>query len=472
MPCRRDSHRVVSITIPFIVLALTTALPVIAGQQPAPVPAPSTATATPPQVWARVWTEEHLARAPAPQWVQADVEREVQRVVREMASFVQVESIGASIEGRAIYHLQLGRGAFPVLLWSQMHGDESSATPALFDLIEYFYRHRGEPTVDGLLERLTLHIVPMLNPDGAQRFTRRNSQGIDINRDALRLQTPEGQALKALRDRLSPRLGFNLHNQGWRTSVGRPPKPATISLLSVAFDQARTVDEGRRLTKRVCSVIRDAIEPLAPGQVGRYDDDYEVRAFGDNVTRWGTPVVLIETGPWAGPDADRTLTQLNFVALMSALDAVATGRVHDVDPARYETLQINEDMLLYALITNATVVQGTGVPPFIGDIGLTITRSFRDGRRDQPLQVRGSIEDIGDLRVFGALETIDATGKSVAPLRTGIALGDEIELPGTLDRDRDAVLLPGRPAALMILGAGAQPGRYRVERIIDLRGGS
>ena len=139
----------------------------------------------------------------------------------------------------------------------------------------------------------------MLNPDGAERFQRRNAQSIDINRDALRLQTPEGRALKALRDRVNPRIGFNLHNQSWRTSVGDPPKPASISLLSVAYDEARTENAGRKLTKQLCAVIRDALEPFASGQIGRYDDEFEVRAFGDNITLWGTPVVLIETGPVA-----------------------------------------------------------------------------------------------------------------------------------------------------------------------------
>ena len=45
-------------------------------------------------------------------------------------------------------------------------------------------------------------------------------------------------------------------------------------------------------------MIRDALEPFASGQIGRYDDEFELRAFGDNLTLWGTPVVLIETGPW------------------------------------------------------------------------------------------------------------------------------------------------------------------------------
>ena len=244
-----------------------------------------------------------------------------------------MEKVGESIEGRSINYVRVGTGPFGVLLWSQMHGDESTATSALFDLFDYLRRHRRDPAVERMLSRLTLHVVPMLNPDGAERFERRNAQSLDINRDALRLQTPEGKVLKALRDRLNPRVGFNLHNQSWRTSVGHPPKPASISLLSVAYDEARTENAGRKLTKQLCAVIRDALEPFAPGQIGRYDDEFEVRAFGDNITLWGTPVVLIETGPWPAPEPDAALVRLNFVALVSALDALASGSVERADPA-------------------------------------------------------------------------------------------------------------------------------------------
>ena len=78
----------------------------------------------------------------------------------------------------------------------------------------------------------------MLNPDGAERFQRRNAQSIDINRDALRLQTPEGRALKTLRDGLNPRIGFNLHNQSWRTSIGTPAKPG-VHLAAVGRPTTR-----------------------------------------------------------------------------------------------------------------------------------------------------------------------------------------------------------------------------------------
>ena len=318
-----------------------------------------------------------------------------------------------------------------------------------------------------ILEALTIHVVPMLNPDGAEAFTRRNAQSIDINRDARRLQTPEGRVLKALRDRVNPRIGFNLHNQNWRTSVGRPPQPASISLLSVAFDEARTMSEGRLLTKQTCAVIRDALEPLAPGQIGRYDDEFEVRAFGDNVTKWGTPVVLIETGPWSVENPDPALVRLNFVAILTALDALATGRVHAADPQRYETLPMNESQLFYVLVRNATIVNGAGVPPFTGDLGIVATRRVA-GPGAVELSLR--IDDLGDLGTSGALETIDADGLVAAPLfgEGVLQKGQEVAPPVWTDERRSPHLLKvGEPAGIVLLEPAGAGGRYRVVRVIE-----
>ncbi len=270
----------------------------------------------------------------------------------------------------------------------------------------------------------------MLNPDGAERFQRRNAQSIDINRDALRLQTPEGRTLKAVRDRFQPRIGFNLHNQAWRTSVGRPPKPASISLLSVAFDEARSGSEGRTLTKKVCAVIRDALEPFASGQIGRYDDEFEIRAFGDNLTLWGTPVVLIETGPWPSIEPDPALIKLNFVAILSALDALATGAVHRAKTERYESLPVNESAELYVIVKNGTVISGAGVPPYIADIGIVASRRIRDVNGKREMQLMTTIDDMGDLRTLGALRTIDATGMTIVPLVSEtMEAGQIVDLP-------------------------------------------
>jgi hypothetical protein len=419
-----------------------------------------------PRDLAKIWDAEHVSPPLPPLVSHADLMKRLAQLTSERAGLFRVEKAGESVEGREINLVQAGTGSAHVLLWSQMHGDEPTATSALFDLWEYLGRHREDPAVRRILSALTLDMVPMLNPDGAERFERRNAQSIDVNRDALRLQTPEGRTLKAVRDRFQPRVGFNLHNQSWRTSVGNPPRPASISLLSVAFDEARSGSPGRTLTKKICAVIRDALEPFASGQIGRYDDEFEPRAFGDNITLWGTPVVLLETGAWPSAEPDPALVKLNFVAILAALDALATGAVDRADPRRYESLPMNESRGLYLLVRNASIINGAGVPPFTADLGIVATRRVReaDGRRQ--LQLAATIEDMGDLRTLGALRTIDATGQTVVPLADdGLEAGAIVDLPEWKTKSKTVVAV-GQPARFALLKPAAQPGKYEVDLIL------
>jgi hypothetical protein len=431
-------------------------------------PAQRTPTEVTPQALATIWDAEHVSPPLPPLLDYSEVQRRLQAISRKNPDLFHVESVGRSVEGRDIELVTIGQGSRRILLWSQMHGDEPTATAALFDIFEYLDRHHTDENVRRLLSELTLYVIPMLNPDGAERFQRRNAQGIDINRDALRLQTPEGRALKAVRDRFNPSVGFNLHNENWRTSVGDPPKPASISLLSVAFNKDKDENAGRRLTRKICAVIRDALEPFASGQIGRYDDDFEVRAFGDNLTLWGTPVVLIETGPYPSADPDPPLVRMNFIGILSALDALATGRVDKADASRYESLPVNQSRMLTALVRNATVVNGAGVPPFTADIGINVNRRVRlvDGKRT--LVPIATIDDLGDLRTSGALRTIDATGLIVAPLYdAALREGQEITLPDWASAMRPAgpVVAPGQPGALLLLRQ-IDGGRYRVQTVL------
>jgi hypothetical protein len=424
------------------------------------------AQTTAPQELARIWDAEHVSPPQPPLVDHAEVVRRIESLRTVPGGLFTVEKIGDSIEGRSINYVRSGSGPLGVLLWSQMHGDEATATSALFDLFSYLDRHRDDPQVRRILTRLTLHAVPMLNPDGAERFQRRNAQSVDINRDALRLQTPEGRTLKALRDRVNPEVGFNLHNQSWRTSVGDPPMAASISLLSVAYDEARTENAGRRLTKQICAVIRDALEPFASRQIGRYDDEFEVRAFGDNITLWGTPVVLIETGPWPSQEPDPALVRLNFIALLSALDALATGEVERADPRRYESLPVNESRMFYVLVKNVTLINGAGVPPFIADLGIVATRRVQtiEGKRQIVLSL--SVDDLGDLRTMGGLRTIDGTDMTAVPIVDDkLAVGQVVDLP-EWKTALPATIAVGQPARIAILKPSSEPGKFVVDALL------
>jgi len=390
---------------------------------------------------ARLWDGEHVSSPISPLVDHAEVKRRISALSSDL---LRVSEVGKSLEGREIWDVTFGTGPFVVMMWSQMHGDEPTATSALFDLYEYLQKHRSEPAVQRILTSLTVHTVPMLNPDGAERWQRRNVQGLDINRDALLVQSPEGQLLKRLRDEWNPRVGFNLHNQSWNTTAGKPPMPAAISLLSVAFDEPRTVDEGRLLTKRLGAVVRDALEPLAPGRIAKYDDEFEVRAFGDNLTKWGTPVLLIETGPWPEANPDPALVRLNFVALVRALASLADGSVHQADVARYDSLAQNESRGFYFLIRNVTLRVSPNVAPFTGDAGIAAARRIRVADGARRLFLALSVSDLGDLRTYSGLFEIDGTGKTLVAGAAGATVGMEIDpsqLTGNLQTGSSDLML-------------------------------
>jgi len=335
---------------------------------------------------------------------------------------IRLEEAGRSVEGRPIHLLTVGRGERRVLLWSQMHGDEPSATPALLDVVDTLLS--GVPGGDTILDRLTLLIVPMLNPDGAARYARRNAQGIDVNRDALVLATPEGRLLKSIRDRFAPEIAFSLHDQDRRTAVGDTGVLASIALLAVAGDPQGTLTPGRARAKRVCSLVARTVSAYVPGGVARYDEDWNPRAFGDNVTAWGTPVVLVESGglPAGRPFTD--LTRLDYVALLVVLDALARDDAAGEDPAVYEGLRRNaESLYVDVLVEGGRVAQPTAPEPYRADVAFDLLDDDREAacRTDAaPPAAAGApapsrVREVGDGRLLGAARRVDASGKVVAP---------------------------------------------------------
>src|SRR5512140_1158865 len=337
---------------------------------------------------------------------------EIARLAARHPGLFRVDEEGTSSEGRPIPLLVLGSGPTTVLLWSQMHGDEPTATVALLDVLNHLGATRETPATKALLSTLTLAVIPMLNPDGAERTRRTNAQGIDVNRDALRLETPEGRFLKSVRDRLKPSIGYNLHNHSPNVTAGKHGRQVAISLLSVPFDDAFTVNEGRRTTMRMAVLVRRLLEPWAKDRVARYDMDYTARAFGDSMTRWGTATLLIESGGFFGPGEESTLVRLNFVALLGTLHALADGSLAAVDERAYGGIPLNtRDRLFDLLLRNARVVPGSGLPPFRADVGMSLPPARAGFAGTSGRGGRGGVSELGDLTDFLGKREIDLTGR-------------------------------------------------------------
>ncbi|WP_228237275.1 M14 family zinc carboxypeptidase [Allomuricauda sp. M10] len=323
----------------------------------------------------------------------------------------EVQKVGESIEGRDLNLISIGTGSENIFLWSQMHGDEPTATQAIFDIFHFLDSPDFEEEKAVILSKLKLHFLPMLNPDGAEVFTRRNALGVDINRDALRLQSPEGQTLKRLRDSLDASFGFNLHDQSRYYNAERTEKPATISYLATAYNYEKDINDVRAKAMKVIVFMDKIIQNYAPGQVGRYSDDFEPRAFGDNIAKWGTSLILIESGGFPEDREKQEIRKLNYVSILSALYTIATKSYESIPTEDYEKIPKNDRMLFDLKIANATYeLKGKD---YILDLGIIQDEADKKGHND--FYYRSSVTDQGDLSTFFAYNTFDATGYKIVP---------------------------------------------------------
>lgn len=366
---------------------------------------------------ADIWDKEHVIKK-FPSNIR---HRDLLQYVEELKKLdVKVNEVGRSAQGREIFQIEWGKGPKKVFMWSQMHGDEPTATPALFDMFSILQKNRDKDWVKAIETSVTIRAVPMLNPDGAEVFQRRSSQGIDINRDARNLVTPEARLLKSLRDAWQPEIGFNLHNQQALTTAGSTNKQAAISFLVVFGDEAKTLTPGLERNRRLVVAMNQAISQFMPGHIGRYGDDWTPSAFGDSFSEWGTAVILIETGALHGKD-EPFLVKMNFISFLTSMKLLADGGFSAFNPNDYELIPNNTSgRVVNFMFRNATIIDRTkpAIPvTSIGDLAIVLER--RRAEQLQPTRIR----QVGQALTIAGLDEYDVSEFNVTgrfqPLKQG-----------------------------------------------------
>ncbi|PRY55176.1 zinc carboxypeptidase [Arcticibacter pallidicorallinus] len=331
---------------------------------------------------------------------------------------------GTSVQGRSINHLVAGKGKTKVLLWSQMHGDESTATMALFDIFNFLSAADENDSFRRLLmEKLELHFVPMINPDGAELWKRRNAMDIDINRDARALTTPEGRFLMKVADEIKPRFGFNLHDQNALHSVGSSSKPATISFLAPAYNHARDMNETRENAAKMIILMNRTLQKYLPDQVAKYNDAHEPRGFGDTFQKKGISTILIESGGYLNDPQKQYIRKLNFYVLLSALHAIAKEAYEQEDVERYYSIPENGRFLFNVVIRNAEIVKDS--LRYRTSVGINHYTSL-DATRKR-LNYRGAIDELADMHDNYGYHDVDAASLLSVPGKVIAMKKDEWE---------------------------------------------
>ncbi len=326
----------------------------------------------------------------------------IEPLLKELALDYKLEIKGWSEKGRPIYFLKVGTGKKKILLWSQMHGNESTTTRALFDLLNTI-KNSSETIVTQILESCTLYIFPMLNPDGAEVYTRINGNEVDLNRDAQNCSQCEMQVfIKTLRE-LQPDLALNLHGQRTIFSAGQTNNIATVSFLSAAGDLERSITPSRRVAMKLIAQMNDTLQHLIPNSVGRYDDSFNLNCTGDTIEDMGIPGILFEAGHY---ENDYEREKVRYYIYRSLLTCLSHFAIHGNSTDGYEKyFDIPENGKCF----NDIIIRNITIQGEIKDIALQYEEKLIEGELcfiPKVFSIQPNIAEFGHLEIDAKHEKV------------------------------------------------------------------
>jgi len=320
--------------------------------------------------------------------------------------------IGHSVQGKPIYKLQLGSGKIRILMWSQMHGNESTTTKALFDFINLLCS--GSDLATKLLGEFTFCMLPMLNPDGAKCYTRENANGVDLNRDAQDLSQPESKVLRKIFEEFHPDYCYNLHDQRTIYGVGQTAKPATVSFLAPAYNENRDINETRIKAMNVIVAMNEVLQQFIPGQVGRFDDSFNLNCVGDTFQYFNVPTVLFEAGHFQG-DYQRELTRgYIFIVLISGLQYFYENDIVDNKIEEYVKIPQN-NVVFYDFVYKNVKINYDGI-----EKNINFASQFKEVLKNNEITFEAEIAQVDNLEHFFGHVEIDAEGGIYKNGKSGI----------------------------------------------------
>lgn len=250
---------------------------------------------------------------------------------------------GKSVLDKNIYSLKVGSGSAKVYMWSQMHGNESTTTKAIVDFLHFLNSDSKE--AKSILEHFTLFIIPILNPDGAEAYTRVNANQVDLNRDSVDLSQPESQLLRKCFDEFKPDFAFNMHDQRTLFAAGNKNIPATISFLAPSYNKETEINEVRKTAMQVICEMNVEVSKYIPNQIGRFDDAFNLNCIGDRFTNLGVPTILFEAGHFPKDYEREETRKIVFVALLKALISIKELSYINQDIQDYFKIPENQKLI-------------------------------------------------------------------------------------------------------------------------------
>jgi len=281
----------------------------------------------------------------------ADVVQALDRIERTSGGLVDVASAGTSGEGRDLLCATVGRGPTTFWLQARIHGNELHSTEAVLQILDHLAS--DDPKSRLIREQLTVVVIPMYNPDGAEANIRQSTtpNRIDLNRDWENFAQPESIAFWRLWRDVAPELALDLHHMGQAPVVDGTDDLNQFQIGARSIDPSRMTAEQWLTNRRMAMVSVDALDRYGLANVAHYPLIDITNAVLSRMLMGGTaptgeqPVLQTPTRGAifyevrsVGQKSNGQLERLFTIPTMAVLTAAADGSLESQDISGYPDL--------------------------------------------------------------------------------------------------------------------------------------
>jgi hypothetical protein len=192
------------------------------------------------------------------------------RIERTSGGLVSVDSAGSSGEGRELLYATVGAGPTTFWLQARIHGNELHSTEAALQILDYLTG--GSTTARLIRENLTVVVIPMYNPDGAEANIRGSTfpNRIDLNRDWENFAQPESRAFWRLWRDTAPELALDLHHMGQAPVVNGTDDLNQFQIGARSIDPSRMTAQQWLTNRQMAMLSVEALDQYGLANVAHY----------------------------------------------------------------------------------------------------------------------------------------------------------------------------------------------------------
>jgi hypothetical protein len=281
----------------------------------------------------------------------ADVVQALDRIERTSKGLVSVSSAGTSGEGRELLYATVGDGPTTFWLHARIHGNELHSTEAVLQILDHLAS--GDPRARLIREQLTVIVIPMYNPDGAEANIRQSTtpNRIDLNRDWENFAQPESVAFWKLWRKTAPELALDLHHMGEAPVVNGTNDLNQFQIGARSIAPSRMTAEQWLTNRQMAMVSVDALDRYGLANIAHYpliditNAALSRMLMGGTAPAGETPAaqsltkgaIFYEVRS-VGQKSNGQLERLFTIPTMAVLTAAADGTLGSYDVSGYDAL--------------------------------------------------------------------------------------------------------------------------------------